>query len=163
MLSEVSRPAGSDYLRLQHTIGSLKVVSDWELPNHTQSIRDDWEAGQAIAVRLSANDCVECTYDRTAAVPSPMSFLEAMMLTAQMAQVALYAGDTARREASGNMWMRRAHFVRRRWALDQTQHVIARLENRRELSVGGRQIGTAEVRADDVFGIQVTASLASGS
>lgn len=163
VLTKVTCPAGRDHLRLQHTIGSLQVVSEWERPSSSRSTDEAWEAGQATAVRLHATDHVDCTYERTAAAASSMSFLEAMMLTAQMAQVALYAGHPAHRETSGNMWMRRAHFARHRWTLDRTQHVTARLENRRDLSIGGRQIETAEVRADDVFGIQVTASLASGS
>lgn len=163
VVTEVLQLAGNDRLRLQHTIGSLKVVSDWEVPVREQPVSDEWKAGRVTNVQLTANDRVECGYERAGARPAPMSFLEAMMLTAQMAQVALYSGNAARREASGNMWMRRANFVRRRRTLEQTQEIIAQLENRRDLSVGGRQIGTAEVRADDVFGIQVTASLASGS
>lgn len=159
--TEVLQTERDGAVRLQHKIGSLKVLSDWEKPGQALPTADAWAAGQVSGVRLLPDDRVECVYERTTERDASMPFLEAMMLTAQMAQVALYSGDAARRDASGNMWMRRAQFVRRQWSSDRMQLIVARLENRRELTVGGRQIGTADVHADNVFGIQVNASLAS--
>jgi hypothetical protein len=150
-------------LLVQHTIGSLRVDSEWVPSADRPTVADTWEAGTASEIQLLAGSRVRCTYERRTPAPEIISLLEAMMLTAQMSQVALYQGDAERRNRSGNMWMRRAGFVRdvRQWR--RTAPVEVELLNERQLLVGGQTIRTAEVLARDVFGVQVTASLATGS
>lgn len=158
----VERP-DLETVRLVHQVGSLRVETDWTRAEAPTLVDSSWQAGNATRVVL-ADDCsVSCFYERKVTTPAAVSFLEVMLLTAQMSQVALYQGDPIRRAHSGNMWMRRAQFLRNRWTADLSQRVAARLDNQRDLTVGGRRFSTAEVRADDMFGVQVTASLASGS
>jgi hypothetical protein len=150
-------------VRLVHQVGSLKVESEWARAELWTTSGSVWRAGRASQIALAADSKVSCLYERKASTRATVSFLEVLLLTAQMSQVALYEGDPSRRDRSGNMWMRRAKFLRTQWCDDLAQRVSARLENRRDLSVNGRQFTTVEVRADDMFGVQVTASLASGS
>jgi hypothetical protein len=150
-------------VRLLHRVGSLKVESEWVRSEAQTPSGSGWRAGRVTQIALAANSNVSCFYEREASTLTPMSFLEILLLTAQMSQVALYEGDPGRRDQSGNMWMRRAQFLRTRSSDDRVQQISTRLENRRVLSVSGRQFTTVDVRADDIFGVQVTASLASGS
>lgn len=152
-----------DELVLQHSIGTLKVESRLARAAEVPNIDERWTSGEASDIRFDADCRVQCTYDRRATEPSLMSFLEAMMLTAQMSQVALYGGDPEVRDRSGNMWMRRARFVRHAARQQAASVVDLQLQNRRSVMVGGRPVGTADVLAEDVFGVQVTASLATGS
>jgi hypothetical protein len=158
----VDRP-DADIVRLVHSVGSLKVESEWTRAEPPTLADDDWQAGIATNVRLMTDSRVNCTYERKTATLSTVSFLEVMMLTAQMSQVALYQGDAERRARSGNMWMRRAGFVRHTPTPQRVAAIELQLLNRRELTVGGRAVGTADVLAEDVFGVQVTASLATGA
>jgi hypothetical protein len=150
-------------VRLCCKIGSLRVESTWERAPQRQSVGGE-TAGKASEITLDGDNSVSCTYARPEQhVTMPIPFLEALMLTAQMSQVVLYAGDVAERERSGNMWMRRASFERRTVAKAPEARVALQLRNRRTLSIEGRFIGTADVLAEDVFGVYVTASLAMGS
>lgn len=158
----VERP-DLEIVRLVHQVGSLRVETDWTRAEPPTLVDSSWQAGNATRVVLADDFSVSCFYERKATTPAAVSFLEVLLLTAQMSQVALYQGDPIRRAQSGNMWMRRAHFLRNRWTTDVSQRVSARLDSQRDLTVGGRRFSTAEVRADDIFGVQVTASLASGS
>lgn len=158
----VERPA-PDTVRLLHSVGSLKVQSEWTRSRPPTLADDDWRTGEATRVQLATDSRVSCTYERRTSVLSSVSFLEVMMLTAQMSQVALYQGDAERRARSGNMWMRRAAFHRHTPTPRRVAVVELELLNRRELTVGGRVVGTADVVANDVFGVQVTASLATGA
>lgn len=114
-------------------------------------------------IDLGPQSTVRCRYKRRAAAGGLISFTEVLMLTAQMSQVVLYNGDARRREQTGNMWMRRATFSRRAFATAAAGTVGLALSNRRELHIDGRTIETADVLADDVFGVHVTASLAVGA
>jgi len=150
-------------LHVHHTIGSLRVDSEWVPAAARPVVADTWEAGAASEIQLTAGALVRCRYERRSAAHEMISFLEAMMLTAQMSQVALYGGDAERRDRSGNMWMRRSGFVRDMYQWRRAASVEVELLNQRELLVGDQTIRTADVLARDVFGVQVTASLATGS
>lgn len=150
-------------VRLEHRIGSLKVESEWVESAQPHVVDEQWEAGQASNISLNGEAQVHCVYQRRNPHVSLMSFLEAMMLTAQMSQVALYGGDASRRDQSGNMWMRRASFVRHVANVRRAAPTSVTLHDRRSVTIEGRSIDLAEVHAANVFGIQVTASLASGS
>lgn len=152
-----------DSVVLKHKIGSLQVESRLALATEALAVDEAWEPGTVSDVRFDDASRVECMYERRSPRPSLLSFLEAMMLTAQMSQVALYGGDPDARNRSGNMWMRRAHFVRHTSRPFRTGVVELQLQNRRDVTIGDRVIGTADVVAVDVFGVQVTASLATGS
>ncbi|WIB00318.1 AvrD family protein [Curtobacterium sp. MCBA15_012] len=152
-----------DELVLQHSVGTLKVESRLARASDVPIVDEGWAPGEASDIRFDADRRVQCTYDRRATEPSLMSFLEAMMLAAQMSQVALYGGDPKARDRSGNMWMRRARFVRHTARPQSASVVDLQLQNRRNVMVGGRAIDTADVLADDVFGVQVSASLATES
>ncbi|MFJ4295643.1 AvrD family protein [Curtobacterium sp. NPDC089689] len=154
---------GPDTVRLSHSVGSLKVESEWTRSKPPTFADDGWRAGNATGVRLLTDSRVSCTYERKSSTLSSVSFLEVMMLTAQMSQVALYQGDADRRAQSGNMWMRRAGFLRHTPTPQRLAGVDLNVVNRRELIVGGRTVQTADVVAEDVFGVQVTASLATGT
>lgn len=153
----------SDTVRLIHNVGSLKVESEWTRSEPPTVADDDWRAGNATQVRLVTESRVSCAYERNTSGLSTVSFLEVMMLTAQMSQVALYQGDADQRARSGNMWMRRAAFVRHTPTPRRLAAVELELLNRRDLTVGDRVVSTADVVADDVFGVQVNASLAIGA
>lgn len=161
--TEVEVSPDGDEARVRHVIGSLKVDTLWGPTSSAPPVDDAWLSGAAADVTLLPGTRVQCTYRRRAERPALMSFLEAMMLAAQMSQVALYDGDYRRREVSGNMWMRRAAFVRHRTETASVGPVDLQLKNRRTVTVGGSRIDTAEVLAPDVFGVQVTASLASAA
>jgi hypothetical protein len=150
-------------VRAQHTVGSLKVETEWVRSVPATEASGAWEAGVVRGVRLKDSSHVTCRYERTSPATTPVSFLETMLLAAQMAQVALYQGDVTRRAQSGNMWMRRAGFVRHAHPIQQTAQIELTVLNQRDLIVGGRRVGTADVLAEDVFGVQVTASLATGA
>lgn len=160
--SEISQP-DADTVRLRHTIGTLKVDAEWTRMDQPLLIDDAWGAGSATNVRLTTDARVSCFYERRTASLSVVSFLEVMMLAAQMSQVALYEGDAERRARSGNMWMRRAGFIRHTPTPQRSASVGLELRNRREIAVGGHPVDTADVVADDMFGVQVTASLATGA
>jgi len=154
---------GPDAVRLSHSVGTLKVESEWTRSEPPTFADDRWQAGNATDVRLVNDSRVSCTYERRSSALSSVSFLEVMMLTAQMSQVALYQGDADRRAQSGNMWLRRAGFLRHTPTPQRLAGVELDVVNRRDLIVGGRAVQTVDVVAEDVFGIQVTASLATGT
>lgn len=56
--------------------------------------------------------------------------------------------------------MRRASFERLQTRAPRQQELELRLHNRRVLVVNGEPVETAEVLAENVFGVYVTASLA---
>lgn len=160
--TELDHSSEESRVRLRHTVGSLVIESVWERGADDASV-NGWSEGTASEVDLVDADAVRCNYVRGSNEAAAIPFLEALMLTAQMSQVALYGGDAAQREQSGNMWMRRARFERTTVDPRRRGEVLLQLQNRRDLVVGGRAVSTAEVLASDVFGVYVTASLAAGS
>lgn len=160
--SVVSRPDPTT-VRLKHVIGTLKVEAEW-IRSEPPTVTDhDWRTGRVSDVRLETDSRVSCFYERKNATLSSVSFLEMMTLAAQMSQVALYRGHSEQRAQSGNMWMRRAGFVRHTPTPRRVAVVELELRNRREMTVGDRAVSTADVIAEDLFGVQVTASLATGN
>ena len=150
-------------VRLRHTIGSLKVESEWvRRGGVTANEQKSPYASKVADVQLDRGQYVSCLYSRDSGSTEPVSFLEVLTLTAQMSQVALYEGKQANRARSGNMWMRRASFVRHAWSGPTQQRVQLLLRNRKQLVVNNGMIETAEVLAEDVFGVHVTAALAAG-
>ncbi|WP_412162804.1 AvrD family protein [Curtobacterium flaccumfaciens] len=154
--SVVGAPSRAGAVVVEHTIGSFTVTSEWAAG--PQEFDDD-PAGVVADVRLVEPSAVACRYTRSSSI-APMSFLEVLTLTAQMSQVVLYGGDAATRERSNNMWMRRASFERLQTRAPRQQELELRLHNRRVLVVNGEPVETAEVLAENVFGVYVTASLA---
>jgi len=144
----------------QHQVGSLRVESTWGAGT-AAPISAGGESGRATSLRLGENDSATCEYTREEPCSAPMTFLEALTLTAQLSQVILYGGAPGARASSGNMWMRRAQFQRVRSVTAPQQHVTLSLRNRRLMTVGDSRIETTDVIAEDVFGIHVTAALAT--
>lgn len=163
VVSRIQGTPGDDVVVLAHKVGTLAVAVTWTRQAEDKRGKTP-PANQFVAsidsVQLDGAATATCRVRRDKAGPAELPFVEALTLTAQLAQVVLYGGDSASRETSSNMWMRRARFDRLDTPGAVTSHVAVRLHDQRELSVGGQAIRTAEVLALDVFGIKVTASLA---
>lgn len=165
-LAVASRLEGTsrdDTVIVRHKIGTLLVSVTWTRQSNVLSrevVSADHDGAVVHAVQLEGADTATCRIHRRATGSAEMSFVEALTLTAQLAQVVLYGGDAAVRERSRNMWMRRARFERIATSEATAQTVVVQLHNQRELSVGGDTIRTVDVLAEDVCGIKVTASLA---
>lgn len=161
--SRIQGTPGDDVVVLAHKVGTLAVAVTWT--RQAEDKRGETPpANQFIAsidsVQLESAATASCRVRRDTAGPAELPFVEALTLTAQLAQVVLYGGDSTSREKSPNMWMRRARFDRLDTPEAVTSQVAVRLHGQRELSVAGQAIRTAEVLASDVCGIKVTASLA---
>lgn len=161
--SRVHGNSRDDAIVICHKIGTLAVSVTWMRMAEAPGIETPaaGHVGRRVdLVELDGADTASCQISRPAGGPTEMPFVEALTLTAQLAQVVLYGGNAEAREGSKNMWMRRARFERLNTPEKASQTVTVRLHNQRELSVGGETIRTADVLAEDVCGIKVTASLA---
>lgn len=161
--SRVQGTSRDDAIVVCHKIGTLSVSVTWMRLADIPGIETS-PAGRSDrvvdSVQLDGVDTATCQVSRCTVDSAEMHFVEALTLTAQLAQVVLYGGNAAAREGSQNMWMRRARFDRLSTPKKASQTVAVRLHNQRELSMGGDTIRTADVLAEDVCGIKVTASLA---
>lgn len=158
--SHVRVGSDGESLFTQHQVGSLRVESTWG-SGTAAAIAAGGDSGRATSLRLRDDDSATCDYAREQPCDTPMAFLEALTLTAQLSQVVLYGGTPGARASSGNMWMRRAQFRRLRSDTTHQQSVALSLRHRRVMTVGDTRIETTDVVAEDVFGIHVTAALAT--